>query len=174
MARQGGPPVKAPTRRGFGSTIIENTIPFELKGKVETRYLVSGFEADLLLPANAVAGTQQQTAAAEDPAADAPSIQPVPATSGGEFLVLEDNMIIALEATDILSSLGADQVHMASNCEDAIALIGERSIRFALLDVNLGDQTSISVAEVLAAKGIPFVLATGYGDADEITGVSAI
>ena len=34
----------------------------------------------------------------------------------------------------------------------------------AVLDVNLGPETSIPVAERLAEAGVPFVFATGYGD----------
>ena len=37
-----GPLVQVPKRRGFGSTIIERAIPFELKGKVETRFTLGG------------------------------------------------------------------------------------------------------------------------------------
>jgi two-component sensor histidine kinase len=37
-SEMGGPAVKAPTRRGFGSTIIERSIPYELKGEAEIRY----------------------------------------------------------------------------------------------------------------------------------------
>ena len=33
-----------------------------------------------------------------------------------------------------------------------------------MLDVNLGTETSLSVAEELVRRNIPFVFATGYGD----------
>ena len=45
---EGGPPVTAPTRRGFGSTIIERSIPFDLGGKAEMHYRLSGFERAFL------------------------------------------------------------------------------------------------------------------------------
>ncbi len=32
----GGPPVKAPTRRGFGSTIIERSIAYDLKERLSS------------------------------------------------------------------------------------------------------------------------------------------
>ena len=35
----------------------------------------------------------------------------------------------------------------------------------AVLDLNLGGETSVSVADALAARGIPFLVATGYGAA---------
>ena len=47
----GGPPVKPPTRRGFGSTIIERSIPFELGGDAKVEYKLSGLEAEFCVPA---------------------------------------------------------------------------------------------------------------------------
>jgi hypothetical protein len=35
----------------------------------------------------------------------------------------------------------------------------------AILDINLGGETSFPVADVLRERGIPFVLATGYDEA---------
>ena len=35
---------------------------------------------------------------------------------------------------------------------------------FAILDINLGRDTSVPVAEELVRRGIPFVFATGYDD----------
>ena len=32
-----------------------------------------------------------------------------------------------------------------------------------MLDVNLGDATSVDVARLLREQGVPFILATGYG-----------
>ena len=34
--------------------------------------------------------------------------------------------------------------------------------------VNLRDQTSLAVAQTLAERGTPYLLATGYGDSDSI------
>src|SRR5690606_6590874 len=39
---RGGPPVKPQKRRGFGSTIIEQSIPFELRGEASVRHELSG------------------------------------------------------------------------------------------------------------------------------------
>ena len=74
-----------------------------------------------------------------------------------------------MDASDILADHGASKVHMAGSVEDAQSIINSNTIRFALLDVNLGDQTSLPVANNLAERGIPFILATGYGDAEAIT-----
>ncbi|MCK0119020.1 GAF domain-containing protein [Loktanella sp. F6476L] len=163
----GGPPVQAPLRRGFGSTIIEKTIPYELKGKVETRFLLTGFEADLTIPSRFISNEKEPVLPTTQ-SNDAKPMTPDVLLSG-EVLVVEDNMVIALDASDIISDCGADHVHMAGSVDDALAILEKADVSFALLDVNLGDQTSLPIAAVLAERGIPFVLATGYGDAQSIT-----
>ena len=52
----GGPAVVAPTRRGFGSTIIEQSVPFDLGGDATIEYRLEGFHARFVIPARHVAG----------------------------------------------------------------------------------------------------------------------
>jgi two-component sensor histidine kinase len=163
----GGPPVQAPTRRGFGSTIIDRTVPFELKGTVETRFMLTGFEADIMIPSAYV--PEGAPADAQDgKTAPRPTLQQDTASLSGTALILEDNMIIALDAADILSAIGADDVKMANSVEVALEFTTNEDIKFAVLDVNLGNETSLLVAQHLAAENIPFVLATGYGDVENV------
>lgn len=159
---RGGPPVQAPTRRGFGMTIIEKTIPYELGGAVDTRYAPAGFEADIMIPARFVSLGAIQARVAK-PAAAPAAKHALPAPMA-HVLIVEDNMIAALDAADTLKQAGAAAAHTAANVADALALIDRYPIRFALLDVNLGDETSLAVAQRLASDGIVFVLVTGYGD----------
>ena len=162
---RGGPPVQAPTRQGFGATIIEKTIPYELSGAVDIRYAPAGFEADITIPARFVS-------AVAEPGLDQPVVKQGEAEEEaapiGHVLIVEDNMIAALDAADILKQAGAATVHTASAAADALALIDLYPIGFALLDVNLGDGTSLPVAERLAADGVVFMLVTGYGDASRV------
>jgi len=79
-------------------------------------------------------------------------------------LVLEDNFIIAMEAEDILRSLGIEHVEIAGNLAEAGALTEAQPFDFAVLDVNLGTQTSFDFASSLVVRHIPFGFVTGYGD----------
>lgn len=79
-------------------------------------------------------------------------------------LVLEDNFIIAMEAEDILKSIGIGHVEIAGNVAEAQALIEEYAFDFALLDVNLGAYTSFDFAGLLIERGISFGFVSGYGD----------
>ena len=81
-----------------------------------------------------------------------------------EVLVLEDSLIIAMEAEDIFRSLGADMVHIASNLQQAQGYVDKNRIDFALLDVNLGPTMSFDFARALRERGIPFGFSSGYPD----------
>ncbi|WP_121629814.1 HWE histidine kinase domain-containing protein [Tropicibacter alexandrii] len=161
---ENGPPVQAPKRRGFGTTIIERSIPFELKGQADTRYHVTGFEADFVLPSFHVRPASETNQSVQSvTSVETPEVQ-----LHGHCLVVEDNMVIALDASDMLSAMGAEHVHTASSVADGLAILSKRTISFALLDVNLGDETSIPIIEKCLELGIPTILATGYGASEDL------
>ena len=163
---RGGPPVQAPKRRGFGTTIIERSVPFELKGEAEVDFRVTGLRARFRLPQPMVQTAEELA----DPVADRTTPAPVapPVALNGHALVVEDNMIIALDASDGLSDLGATTVHTAPSVAQALAVLDRHPVRFALIDVNLGTESSLPVAEACAERGIPFVMATGYGENEDV------
>lgn len=45
-----GPPVEAPTRRGFGSRLIERNVRHDLAGEVKLDYATAGFSAEFSVP----------------------------------------------------------------------------------------------------------------------------
>jgi CheY-like chemotaxis protein len=79
------------------------------------------------------------------------------------ILVVEDEMLVAMNIEDMLLDLGHEVAGIASRLAPALSLAGEASLDAAMLDVNLAGENSFPVADVLAARGIPFVFATGYG-----------
>jgi CheY-like chemotaxis protein len=93
------------------------------------------------------------------PAQDATSTAPIP----GEVLVVEDNLIIALDTEDMLRKIGVKTVRVVSEVAEALKLIEQRPPDFTLLDVNLGGKTSFDIAERLAVRGSPFAFTSGYG-----------
>ncbi len=158
---RGGPPVAAPTRRGFGSTITERSLAYELKGTSEITYDMTGVRARFEIPPDFVASFLEGGAA---PAPEEAARETAPIGLSGTALVVEDNMIIALDAEDLLGSLGASAVLTASTTAEALALLDDTVPDMALLDVNLGNETSERVADRLQELGVPFIFATGYGD----------
>lgn len=79
------------------------------------------------------------------------------------ILIVEDEMLVAMNIEDMLLDLGHEVAGLASRLEPALSLAGEAQFDLAMLDVNLAGQTSFPVAAVLARRGIPFLFATGYG-----------
>jgi light-regulated signal transduction histidine kinase (bacteriophytochrome) len=157
---RGGPIVRPPCRRGFGTTIIERSVPYELKGEAEINYKLSGVEARFFIPQNWVSETAK---GARDESARA-SPQKVTVRAGKTAFILEDNLIIAMAAEQYLNDLGFARVDLASSCEEAIRRITQNPPSFAVLDYNLGAETSLPVAQLLSQLGIPFIFATGYGE----------
>ncbi len=82
----------------------------------------------------------------------------------GDVLIVEDMMIIAMEAEDILRDAGAANCHVAASVAAALEFLDQKDLSFALLDVNLGIEVSEPVAKQLIQRSIPFVVASGYGD----------
>jgi two-component sensor histidine kinase len=61
----GGPPVRAPTRRGYGTSVICELIPYELGGTVDINYLTDGLQCRIEFPVEKGAGLDQPTAFSE-------------------------------------------------------------------------------------------------------------
>jgi light-regulated signal transduction histidine kinase (bacteriophytochrome) len=163
---QGGPPVQAPTRQGFGSTIIRRSIPYDLGGTARVQFKLAGLEAHFCIPARYVTA---RSAVVRSVSPDPAPIEPAePAgnkpLSGETVLLVEDSLIIAMDAEDVLTRLGAGQVVPVASVRHALEEIERVDPALALLDINLGDETSFAIAEKLLERGIPFLFATGYGD----------
>ena len=157
-----GPLVHEPARRGFGTTLIDRSIPFDLKGTANIDYAPQGLRATFTIPAPFFCLSDVSEGATLSPRAVKLN------QLDGDVLVLEDNLIIALDAEDILLRLGATRVHTASSVREALHIIGHANITFALLDFDLGGEKSTEVARLLHASKIPLIIATGYGKAVEL------
>lgn len=78
------------------------------------------------------------------------------------ILVIEDEYLIAVELEDLLDEFGFDVGHAATEAE-ALARIAEGGWDGAVADANLHGRDITAVAAALRARGIPFVIASGYG-----------
>jgi len=82
----------------------------------------------------------------------------------GKCLLVEDNLFIAIDAEDMLHSLGARTVIVASSVAQALEPVEKHAFSFALLDVNLGAENSLPIARLLQTRNVAFAFGTGYGD----------
>ncbi len=77
-------------------------------------------------------------------------------------LIVEDEPLIAMMLEDFLDSLGHRVAASVDSIEEALAQCDQGGFDVAILDVQLKDGKTIwPVADRLAGRGIPFVIATG-------------
>jgi DNA-binding response OmpR family regulator len=82
-------------------------------------------------------------------------------------LVVEDEAIVAMMVEDELADAGAKVIGPASSVEEALRLIegatSDGGLSVAVLDIHLGGERVLPVADRRAVLGVPFLFATGYG-----------
>jgi len=79
-----------------------------------------------------------------------------------DVFVLEDEALIAMEIETMLRSAGYRVIGPATSIDEAMPMCEALTGGCALLDVNLDGSAVTPVARVLAERGIPFALVTGY------------
>jgi len=78
-------------------------------------------------------------------------------------LIVEDESLVAMMIEDVLIDLGHEIAGVAGRLNEALRLVTELDIDFAVLDLNLNGERTDPVAAALRSRGVPFVFATGYG-----------
>lgn len=77
-------------------------------------------------------------------------------------LVLEDEVLIGELIAEWLADDGHRVRGPVASVDEALALTAEKGIDAALLDVRLGNGSSLELARMLQAQHIPFAFLTGY------------
>jgi DNA-binding NtrC family response regulator len=81
-------------------------------------------------------------------------------------LVVEDEMLVAMAIEDIVAEANGTVVGPVGSLAGALVLLDQDdAIDAAIIDLNLDRQSSLPLADALAARGIPFIVCTGYGEA---------
>jgi CheY-like chemotaxis protein len=86
---------------------------------------------------------------------------------GMRILVAEDEFLILVCIEEAFRDAGAEIVS-AGTLPAALKHATDEPLSVALLDVRLGRQTTETVADVLAARAVPFVFYTGQALPDNI------
>jgi two-component sensor histidine kinase len=162
----GGPRVAPPTQRGFGATLLEQVTGRELNGETKVEHRPSGVRATLRAGPAALAPRPDvlPEAPVPRPPETTTPVARVGGLQGARILIVEDAVLLALELETGLSEAGAEIIGPAYELAEAMALL-DRPIDAAVLDANLNGHSVMPVAEALRARKVPFVFATGYGEA---------
>lgn len=166
----GGPPVRAPERQGFGRSLIERAIPYELDGTAELSFDPQGVRFSFQLDAGLLVAVDENAGPAggldAGPAASAPegaNPRTERVAEGTRALVIEDNMVLAMDLAETLGHLGCSDVKTAGTVDVADGMIRPGCFDFALLDMNLRGNVPFPLAFKLRDLGVPFCFVTGYG-----------
>jgi DNA-binding NarL/FixJ family response regulator len=86
-----------------------------------------------------------------------------PVLTGRRVLIVEDQAILAFEMQALLQQLGCEVVGPVGTVEQALGAARAERLNGAVLDINLDGEPAYPVADILLARRIPFLFATGYG-----------
>lgn len=157
-----------PSRRGFGSELLEQRVPYELGGVGRIAVRADGLDAMMEFPLRPGASILET---------DAPTRTSVfggsidmagePSLAGQTVLILEDDFYLARDTVGALRGAGADVVGPFPTEVAAIAALRAQAPTAGVIDINLGQGPSFETARALRKSGRPFLFLTGY-DTDVI------
>ena len=87
---------------------------------------------------------------------------PQPRPDGRLVLVVEDELLIAMDLEFLLQQHGWRVLGPATTVAEALRLLAGQTPDVALLDLHLHGELATPVAEQLRARGVPFVVVSAY------------
>jgi PAS domain S-box-containing protein len=160
-----GPQVRVPSTRGFGMTLIEETLR-SLGGEAVIHYYAEGLTCEITLPLPQETPTRAGTgsAGAKAELSSAALERPINQTlKGKRVLVVEDEPLLSMDMEASLREIGCEVIGSAGTLAQANQLIAGSGFDAALLDANLAGQPVDELAVALTQRNIPFAFVTGYG-----------
>jgi PAS domain S-box-containing protein len=159
----GGPPPQPPAAPGFGIRLISASIERQLAGEAVFHWRPEGLYCTLRVPCPDQIEALSHRAGAHARAGEERLDLPLRLDTGNRVLLVEDEILVAMMMKDILTELGFSVVGPFSRLGEAMVAAVHEEINAGIIDVNLGGEFVYPVADVLAARKIPFVFITGYG-----------
>jgi len=154
----GGPVIAPPSTRSFGLKVIRASIEQQLNGKATFDWDPRGLQCTLSIPHHDTMGRRDAKSARPKDEPAMPAAMP----SGQRVLLVEDEALVAMMIQECLTECGHSIVGPINRAADALSVARDGDFDAAILDINLGDGMAYPVAEILSARGVPFVFLTGY------------
>jgi chemotaxis family two-component system sensor kinase Cph1 len=151
---QNGPPIALPANDGFALSLIERNLKHELKGEITIIFDPTDLQAMLAMPLIRLL-----------PAALPPGGAAMTQTglAGRRILLVEDELMISMLLETILEDENCTTVGPFGDLSSALTAAHHEIVDAAVLDINLAGEMVFPVADVLAERGVPFLLLSGYG-----------
>lgn len=166
----GGPPVRAPSTKGFGTRVILASVMQQLGGTATFGWLEGGlkFSMTATIGDPTSAPPMRSDRVADKPSAKQPKSRKDQRDAGAangvpSLLLVEDETLVGMMMKDTLTELGFHVIGPLGRIDEAIAVLERQPFQAAVLDVNLRGEMIYSLADEIANRGIPFIFVTGYG-----------
>jgi PAS domain S-box-containing protein len=156
---------------GSGMAILRGSVD-QLGGSIQWDRSNRGVVCTIDLPSDCLAGSFRNGVRKEPSAPDVNEAAASVSLKHLRVLLVEDELVVAMDTSEILRRLGCEVVGPVHRIEEAEHLLEEETgcIDVAMLDVNLHGTSSIGLARDLANRGVPCVFVTGYASIAETDG----
>jgi PAS domain S-box-containing protein len=163
----GGPAVAQPAAKSFGLKVIRASVEQQLSGEAEFDWNPNGLRCTFSIPCSNNMMRTRESRSWRNHAELHSSTGALKIAGKPRVLLVEDEALVAMMIQECLADFGYQVVGPISTATEAAARARDAEFEAAVLDINLGDGAVYPIADVLAARGIPFVFVTGY-DADSV------
>ena len=82
--------------------------------------------------------------------------------AGRRILIVEDSPVVGPYTADLLAELGCEAVGPAPTMAAARTLAEEGQFDAAIMDVHIRGERVFPLCDLLASRGVPFLLTSGY------------
>lgn len=93
---------------------------------------------------------------------------PLPEFSGLRILLVEDDLLIAMDMEEFLHGMGCNVIGPIARLDEAIARADTEELHGAIVDLNLRGESSFPLIEKLRLASIPVICCSGYVDLPEV------
>ena len=157
--------VVVPSARGFGTTLIEETLR-ALGGGAAIHYYADGLRCEMRmpLPKDTRPHPELRSTKTHEPAES--RVQQVPISqslNGKRVLIVEDEPLLSIDLETTLTEVRCEVKGPAGTLKKAMGLIAKSDYDAALLDANLGGRPVDELAAALTQQNVPFAFVSGYG-----------
>lgn len=154
-----------PTRRGFGSNLIEQRVAYELGGRGEINITPGGAQALIEFPLRHGTSILETNAPARASVYGGSIDMSAESNLAGQrVLVIEDDFYLAADTANVLRRAGAEVIGPFPHEAAATEAIARERLGAAIVDINLGSGPSFEAANALTKAGVPFLFLTGYDE----------
>jgi light-regulated signal transduction histidine kinase (bacteriophytochrome) len=154
--------LSSPDSHGFGLSLIRRAVPYECNGDCTMEFAEDGLKVRFWMPNDAVETLPSVVAETPDVSESSVEIQ------RNSAVVVEDNMVIAMEMESLLVEIGFEKVRAFSGVKECLSHPSSLESDIAILDIDLGGETSFALAEKFIAADVPIIFVSGYDSKSDL------